>query len=164
MEHGQKTQIHISDRVRIPGSTLFINWLSFIWSVKKNNRDFYLNWQRAVTILWWVSITPFGKPVVPLENGMVARSLKTSSDGGWHDWDRPESSRECHSDCSLLAEKRTEMILGWRESFSFLSFETVPASSTGQIQKSALLMTDTCSNSPVSLSELLIETNWMNDN
>jgi len=35
----------------------------------------------ALVRFWWVTITPFGGPVVPLENGKIARVLVTSNSG-----------------------------------------------------------------------------------
>ena len=44
----------------------------------------HLVWQRFATILQWVSMTPFGRPVVPLEQGKQHRSSITliSTGGG----------------------------------------------------------------------------------
>ena len=106
----------------------------------------YLNWHNAVTMLWWVSMTPLGKPVVPLENGMVARSSNTLRETVCSFIDSPNLIMECHCESSLFALLTT--IVSVLCSFSS-SWESIGTNSGVQIHKSALLILETCLSSPI---------------
>lgn len=91
-----------------------------------------------------MSMTPLGKPVVPLENGIVARSSKTLTETDWNALDSPDLRTECHCERSLF-ELSTRRVL-----YSVLSsWESNGTNSGVQIHKPALFMLETCLSSPI---------------
>lgn len=106
-------------------------------------------------------MTPFGKPVVPLEKGMVARSSKTLKEGGMNGFERPDSRSECHWDLSLLDESMTTAL---ELKPALLSFERIGTKSGVQTHISAQLMVVVCSSSPRSQIKIVINTDCLKIN
>lgn len=92
-----------------------------------------------------MSITPLGKPVVPLENGIVARSSKTLRFGASTAKDRPDLRIMCHCEALVFEQSMTTALVLYP---ALPSLESNGTNSGVHIQRSALFILATCSSSP----------------